>query len=153
MSNPVYDDVYPLQPLPNAARRQDTRVQQQLAGVVEEEASLGGSCMETFLWALSLVLCCITFPFSLFVVIKQVQVILVSCLLLALTIEKLSTVCLFCFRKMSWGKLQWGSGASFTKKKMPQNSLKSAFKQCYFLLFKPLNHLSSNQCILLRKKF
>ena len=72
MSNPVYDDVYPLQPLPNAARRQDTRVQ--LAGVVEEEASLGGSCMETFLWALSLVLCCITFPFSLFVVIKQVQV-------------------------------------------------------------------------------
>ena len=76
MSNPVYDDVYPLQPLPNAARRQDTRVQ--LAGVVEEEASLGGSCMETFLWALSLILCCITFPLSLFVVIKQVQVILVS---------------------------------------------------------------------------
>ena len=80
MNNPVYDDMYPLQPLPNAARRQDTRVQQQLAGVVEEEARLGGSCMETFLWALSLVLCCITFPFSLFVVIKQVQVILVSCL-------------------------------------------------------------------------
>ena len=80
MNNPVYDDVYPLQPLSNAARRQDTRVQQQLAGVVEEEASLGGSCMETFLWALSLILCCITFPFSLFVVIKQVQVILVSCL-------------------------------------------------------------------------
>ena len=78
MNNPVYDDVYPLQPLPNAARRQDTRVQ--LAGVVEEEASLGGSCMEGFLWALSLVLCCITFPLSLFVVIKQVQVMLVSCL-------------------------------------------------------------------------
>ena len=62
MNNPVYDDVYPLQPLSHAARRQDTRVQ--LAGVVEEEASLGGSCMETVLWALSLVLCVSVNPTS-----------------------------------------------------------------------------------------
>ena len=114
MSNPVYDDVYPLQPLPNAARRQDTRVQ--LAGVVEEEASLGGSCMETFLWALSLVLCCITFPFSLFVVIKQVQVSW-SRVYLALTIEKLFVY--FIFEKCHGASFNGSLEQASPKKQLP----------------------------------
>ena len=50
---------------------EDTRVR--IQGEVEGEGGAGG-CIEGLLWALSVFLCCITFPFSLFVILKQVQV-------------------------------------------------------------------------------
>ena len=41
---------------------------------MDAEQGCGGSCMEGFLWVLSVFLCCITFPFSLFVIMRKVQV-------------------------------------------------------------------------------
>ena len=50
-------------------KNEDTRVRIQDDGDDGGDGWIGG-----LLWALSVFLCCITFPFSLFVILKQVQV-------------------------------------------------------------------------------
>jgi len=55
-----------------SGKSDDERVH--IPGTVEEdEESCLGSCVSTFLFILSMLLVCITFPFSLFVILKQVQ--------------------------------------------------------------------------------
>ena len=58
-----------------AGKDDDTRVRIQ-GEVVDNDSGAAGGCIEGLLWALSIFLCCITFPFSLFVILKQVQVTL-----------------------------------------------------------------------------
>jgi len=53
-----------------AGKEDDTRVR--IQGEVDGQEGAGG-CIEGLLWVLSVILCCITFPFSLFVILKQVQ--------------------------------------------------------------------------------
>jgi len=55
-----------------AGKDDDTRVRIQ-GEVVDNDSGAAGGCIEGLLWALSIFLCCITFPFSLFVILKQVQ--------------------------------------------------------------------------------
>ena len=62
-----------------AGKDDDTRVRIQ-GEVVDNDSGAAGGCIEGLLWALSIFLCCITFPFSLFVILKQVQVIYESTL-------------------------------------------------------------------------
>ena len=52
-----------------SGKDEDTRVR-----VGDDGDDGGDGCIGGLLWALSLFLCCITFPFSLFVILKQVQV-------------------------------------------------------------------------------
>ena len=54
-----------------SGKEDDTRVR--IQGEVDGQEGAGG-CIEGLLWVLSVILCCITFPFSLFVILKQVQV-------------------------------------------------------------------------------
>ena len=58
-----------------AGKDSDTRVMIQ-GDVVDGDSGSGaaGGCFEGLLWFLSVFLCCITFPFSLFFILKQVQV-------------------------------------------------------------------------------
>ena len=56
-----------------SGKEDDTRVRIQ-GEVVDGDGGEAGGCIEGLLWALSVFLCCITFPFSLFVILKQVQV-------------------------------------------------------------------------------
>ena len=55
-----------------SGKEDDTRVK--IQGEVVDGQEGAGGCIEGLLWVLSVVLCCITFPFSLFVILKQVQV-------------------------------------------------------------------------------
>ena len=56
-----------------AGKVNDTRVMIQ-GDIVDGDSGAAGGCIEGLLWFLSVFLCCITFPFSLFFILKQVQV-------------------------------------------------------------------------------
>ena len=56
-----------------SGKEDDTRVRIQ-GEFVDGDGGGAGGCIEGLLWVLSVFLCCITFPFSLFVILKQVQV-------------------------------------------------------------------------------
>lgn len=54
-----------------SGKEDDTRVRVQSEAVDGQEGA--GGCIEGLLWVLSVILCCVTLPFSLFVILKQVQ--------------------------------------------------------------------------------